>query len=113
MTSYISIRIQGLDTIPPRLRNGEETVLLEGSQVESRGKATGITSVDDWKVNVHLQMHGHVVVITAKELRLIDNARLEDPDSEMGKVTIQLALINEDYEGSSLWIGLDYSYSPE
>ncbi len=70
--------------------------------MESRGKAIGIPLGDDWWVNVHLRMHGHTVVITAKELRLIDNARLEDPDSEMGKATIQLALINEDYEAKSI-----------
>ena len=47
-------------------------------------------------------MYGHVVVITSKELFHLNKARLEDPDSELGKVTFQLALIKEDPEGKSI-----------
>ena len=92
----------GIDNLPLMLRNGHQTFSLLGSDIVSRGKAIGIPLGGEWWLNIDLRMHGHVVVISKKELVQIDHARLHDQGSDMGNITIQLALINSDEDGECI-----------
>ena len=81
--SNLPATFPGLDQLPDGIRNG--TVELSDMDVVSRGKAIGIPIGSDWWISIHLRLHGHLVVITAKELETL-------PDD----ITVQLALVNQD-----------------
>ena len=49
-------------------------------------------------------MHGHVVVISQKELAMLDDARLHYPKSDMRRITIQLAFVNVDKDEQSMML---------
>ena len=51
---------------------------------------------------MQLQIYGHIAVISSKELSLVNSARLEDPNSNMEKITVQLVLVNEDRDGNCI-----------
>ena len=78
----MAVTFPGLSKLPVHLRN--ETITLSGNDVQSRGKAIGIPLSSNWWVNIELALHGHLVIISSKELKTIAEKR-----------TIQLALINK------------------
>lgn len=90
----------GLDQLPAAIRHG--SLRLSGSNIQSRGKALGIPLKDDYWINIHLRMHGHVIPISNQELAGIKDAWETDPDSIKGKINIMLALVNSDNDKQSI-----------
>ena len=109
-----SLGFPGLDNLPFRLRNGRESFSLSGDQVQSRGKALGIPITETWWMNIQLLMHGHVLVISSKQLNhfiqtrndFVASGGLDSKGREHkdGVITIQLALINTNPNGNSIII---------
>ena len=64
----------GLKDLPEDLVKSKRSLLLSGNLFVSRGKAMGIYIFGDWYVNIHLRMHGHIVVISHEELCQIETA---------------------------------------
>ena len=90
----------GLDQLPAAIRLGP--FRLSGSSIQSRGKALGIPLKDDYWINIHLRMHGHVIAISNQELGGIKEAWETDPDSIRGKINIMMALVNSDNDKQSI-----------
>ena len=90
----------GLDLLPAAIRHGP--LRLSGSDIQSRGKALGIPLKDDYWINIHLRMHGHVIAISNQELASIKEAWETHPDSIKGKINIMLALVNSDNDKQSI-----------
>ena len=90
----------GLDQLPSAIRRGP--LSLSGSSIQSRGKALGIPLRDDYWINIHLRMHGHVIAISNQELDSIKEAWETDPESIRGKINIMLALVNSDNHKQSI-----------
>ena len=90
----------GLDLLPAAIRHGP--FRLSGSSIQSRGKALGIPLKDDYWINIHLRMHGHVIAISNQELASIKEAWETHPDSIKGKINIMLALVNSDNDKQSI-----------
>ena len=82
----------GFDQLPAAIKHGP--ICLSGSDIKSRGKALGIPLKDDYWINIHLRMHGHVIAISNQELDVIKEAWKIDSESIQGKVNIMLALVN-------------------
>ena len=83
---------------------GRQSFFLSGDQVQSRGKALGISITETWWMNIQLLMHGHVLTISSKQLNHLIEARNDFVKSdelyskgrehEDSAITIQLALLN-------------------
>ena len=92
----------GIDDPTVRLRRGQQIISFQGSDIISRGKAIGIPLGNNWWLNVHLRIHDYVVAISSKELSLVNSARLEDSDSDIGRITIQTVSMNEAKDGNCM-----------
>lgn len=87
----VSATFPGLENLPEEIKKG--TIKLTGSDVRSRGKAIGIPIGGDWWISIQLLMHGHIVIISAKELDTLDSS-----------ITVQMALVNQDHAKPSIII---------
>ena len=93
---------------------GRQSFSLSGDQVQSRGKALGISITETWWMNIQLLMHGYVLTISSKQLNHLIEARNDFVKSdelhskgrehEDSAITIQLALLNIKPNGNSIII---------
>ena len=97
---HVAHTFPGLDQLPAAIRHGP--LSLSGSSIQSRGMALGVPLKDNYWINIHLRMHGHVIAISNQELDSIKEAWETDPDSIKGKINIMLALVNSDNDKQSI-----------
>ena len=90
----------GFDQLPADIKH--RPICLSGSDIKSRGRALGIPLKDDYWINIHLRMHGHVIAISNHELDTIKEAWETDSESIQGKVNIMLALVNYNKDHPSI-----------
>ena len=92
----------GIESLPRDIRDGSRCFSLSGKSIKSRGKAMGVPICDGWWLRIHLRMHGHILAISTQELQAIETAWVEKPESDLGRIAIQVGLINDNADRPSI-----------